>query len=118
MSPSADKDDLLPGTLDLIVLKTLDTLGPLHGYGITRRIRQVSEDLIQLNQGTLYPALLRLEQKGWIGSEWGLTDTKRQARFYKLTASGRRQLGKEASRWDRMAALMMRVLQRPGGGPW
>jgi PadR family transcriptional regulator len=118
MSPSADKDDLLPGTLDLIVLKTLDTLGPLHGYGITRRIRQVSEDLIQLNQGTLYPALLRLEQQGWIRSEWGLTDTKRQARFYKLTAAGRRQLGKEASRWDRMAALMMRVLQRPGGGPW
>ena len=118
MSPSADRDDLLPGTLDLIVLKTLDTLGPLHGYGITRRIRQVSEDLIHLNQGTLYPALLRLEQKGWIRSEWGVTTTKRQARFYRLTASGRRQLGKEASRWDRMASLMMRVLERPGGGPW
>ena len=96
------------------MLKTLDTLGPLHGYGITRRIRQVSEDLIQLNQGTLYPALLRLEQRGWIKSEWGLTDTKREARFYKLTAAGRRQLGKEASRWDRMASVMLRVLQ--GGG--
>ena len=95
MSQASSKDDLLPGTLDLIVLKTLDTLGPLHGYGITRRIRQVSEDLIQLNQGTLYPALLRLEQRGWIKSEWGLTDTKREARFYKLTAAGRRQLGKE-----------------------
>jgi PadR family transcriptional regulator len=114
MSQPASKDDLLPGTLDLIVLKTLDTLGPLHGYGITRRIRQVSEDLIQLNQGTLYPALLRLEQRGWIKSEWGLTDTKREARFYKLTAAGRRQLGKEASRWDRMASVMLRVLQ--GGG--
>jgi PadR family transcriptional regulator PadR len=116
MSPPAPKDDLLPGTLDLIVLKTLETLGPLHGYGITRRIRQVSADLIRLNQGSLYPALLRLEQKGWISSEWGLTDTKREARFYKLTAAGRRQLAKEASRWDRMASLMMRVLQGPGGG--
>jgi PadR family transcriptional regulator len=116
MSASPSKDDLMPGTLDLIVLKTLDTLGPLHGYGITRRIRQVSEDLIRLNQGTLYPALLRLEQKGWIRSAWGLTETKRQARFYTLTAAGRRQLGREASRWDRMAGLMMRVLQGAGGG--
>jgi PadR family transcriptional regulator PadR len=118
MSAPASRDDLLPGTLDLIVLKTLDTLGPLHGYGITRRIRQVSEDLIHLNQGTLYPALLRLEQKGWIRSEWGVTDTKREARFYRLSAAGRRQLGREESRWDRMASIMLRVLQRPGEGPW
>jgi|SRR5436190_19463339 len=118
MSRPAAKDDLFPGTLDLIILKTLETLGPLHGYGITRRIRQVSEELIHLNQGTLYPALLRLEQKGWIASSWGVTETKREARFYKLTAAGRRQLGKEASRWERMAGLMMRVMQRPGGGPW
>jgi transcriptional regulator len=115
MSADAPKDDLLPGTLDLIVLKTLDTLGPLHGYGITRRIRQVSEDLIRLNQGTLYPALLRLEQKGWIKSEWGQTETKRQARFYRLTAAGRRQLNHETGRWDRMASLMMRVLQGTRG---
>ena len=115
MSQASSKDDLLPGTLDLIVLKTLDTLGPLHGYGITRRIRQVSEDLIQLNQGTLYPALLRLEQRGWIKSEWGLTDTKREARFYRLTPAGRRQLGREASRWGRMASVMLRVLQGNGG---
>jgi PadR family transcriptional regulator, regulatory protein PadR len=116
LSSPAPKDDLLPGTLDLIVLKTLDTLGPLHGYGITRRIRQVSEDLIRLNQGSLYPALLRLEQKGWIRSDWGLTATKREARFYKLTAAGRKQLGKETGRWDRMARLMTRVLQGPEGG--
>jgi len=111
----SDKADVLPGTLDLIVLKTLDTLGPLHGYGITTRIRQVSEDLIHLNQGTLYPALLRLEQKGWIGSDWGVTDTKRKARFYKLTAAGRRQLRKEATKWDRMVGVMVRVMQGTQG---
>lgn len=105
------KADVLPGTLDLIVLKTLDTLGPLHGYAITQRVRQVSDDLIQLNQGTLYPALLRLEQKGWIRSEWGLTDTKRRARFYQLTPAGRGQLGHEASNWERMANVMLRVLR-------
>jgi len=112
----SDRAELLPGTLDLIILKTLDTLGPLHGYGITRRIRQVSEDLILLNQGTLYPALLRLEQKAWIRSAWGQTETGREARFYRLTASGRRQIVKEATRWDRMAAMMMRVLQGTEGG--
>jgi PadR family transcriptional regulator, regulatory protein PadR len=107
----SDRAELLPGTLDLIILKTLETLGPLHGYGITRRIRQVSEDLIRLNQGTLYPALLRLEQKGWIRSAWGQTETGREARFYRLTAAGRRQIGKEATKWDRTAAMMMRVLR-------
>jgi len=111
MSTGPAKAEVLPGTLDLIVLKTLDTLGPLHGYGITRRIRQVSEELIRLNQGTLYPALLRLEQKGWVRSQWGLTETKRKARFYRLTAAGRRQLGAEASNWERMASIMMRVLE-------
>ena len=111
----SDRAELLPGTLDLIILKTLETLGPLHGYGITRRIRQVSEDLILLNQGTLYPALLRLEQKGWIRSAWGRTETGREARFYRLTAAGRRQIAKESTKWDRMAALMMRVLQGTEG---
>jgi PadR family transcriptional regulator PadR len=116
MSTPPERDELLPGTLDLIILKTLDTLGPLHGYGITRRIRQVSGDLLHLNQGTLYPALLRLEQKGWIQSEWGLTDTKRRARFYKLSRAGRRQLGKEVGKWGRMAAVMFRVLQGTSEG--
>jgi PadR family transcriptional regulator len=108
-------EPLLPGTLDLIILKTLETLGPLHGYGITRRIRQVSEDLVRLNQGTLYPALLRLEQKGWISSAWGQTDTGRRARFYKLSAAGRKQIVHQAGKWDRMAAMMMRVLQGADG---
>jgi PadR family transcriptional regulator, regulatory protein PadR len=107
----SERAELLPGTLDLIILKTLETLGPLHGYGITRRIRQVSEDLIRLNQGTLYPALLRLEQKGWIRSAWGQTETGREARFYRLTGAGRQQIGKEATKWDRTAAMMMRVLR-------
>lgn len=111
----SDKTDVLPGTLDLIILKTLETLGPLHGYGITRRIQQVSESLIVLNQGTLYPALLRLEQRGWIRSAWGTTETGREARFYRLTAAGRRQVSKEASKWDRMAAVMMRVLRGTEG---
>src|SRR5260370_19723631 len=104
------KADVLPGTLDLIILKTLESLGPLHGYGITSRIKQVSEELIQLNQGTLYPALLRLEQKKWTRSEWGLTDTKRKARFYDLTAKGRKQLAEEADKWDRMVAAMIKVM--------
>jgi transcriptional regulator len=111
----SDRAELLPGTLDLIILKTLETLGPLHGYGITRRIRQVSEELILLNQGTLYPALLRLEQKGWIRSAWGQTETGRKARFYRLTAAGRRQISTEATKWDRTAAMMMRVLQGTEG---
>lgn len=111
----SDKAELLPGTLDLIILKSVETLGPLHGYAITRRIRQVSEDLILLNQGTLYPALLRLEQKGWLRSGWGQTDTGREARFYRLTAAGRRQIAKEATKWDRTVAMMMRILQGTEG---
>ena len=91
-----DKADILPGTLDLLVLKTLDTLGPLHGFGSARRIEQVSKDLLRLNQGTLYPALLRLEQKGWIRSKWGASENNRRARFYSLTRSGRKQLAEEA----------------------
>jgi transcriptional regulator len=105
-----DKADILPGTLDLLVLKTLDTLGPLHGFGIARRLEQVSEDLLHLNQGTLYPALLRLEQKGWIRSKWGASENNRRARFYSLTKSGRKQLAEEARNWERMAAVMARLL--------
>lgn len=104
------KTDVLQGTLDLMVLKTLDTLGTQHGYGIAQRLQQVSNDLLQLNQGTLYPALLRLEQRGWIASKWGVSDNNRKARFYTLTRAGRRQLQREADDWQRMAAIMARVL--------
>jgi PadR family transcriptional regulator PadR len=105
------KSDLLHGTLDLLVLKTLETLGPLHGWGIARRLEQISEDLLYLNQGTLYPALLRLEQRGWIHSEWGVSENNRRARFYSLTKSGRKQLEREAENWHRMSALIGRVLE-------
>ena len=104
------KRDVLPGTLDLLVLKTLESMGPLHGFGIARRIEQVSENLLHLNQGTLYPALLRLEQRGWITSEWGTSDNNRRARFYSLTATGRKQLLKEAQDWERMAGIIARLL--------
>jgi transcriptional regulator len=106
------RGEVLPGTLDLIVLKTLETLGPLHGYGIAVRIQQVSENLLTLNQGTLYPALLRLEQRGWISSKWGTSDNNRRAKFYSLTARGRKQLAAEAESWERMASLMSRLLVR------
>jgi transcriptional regulator len=102
--------EVLQGTLDLIVLKTLDTLGPLHGYGIAQRIQQVSQDLLHLNQGTLYPALLRLEQHGWVSSRWGTSENNRRAKYYSLTRSGRKQLTAEAESWERMAALIARFL--------
>lgn len=107
--------EVLQGTLDLIVLKTLDTLGPLHGYGIAVRIQQVSADLLRLNQGTLYPALLRLEQRGWISSKWGVSDNNRKAKFYSLTRRGRKQLLAETESWERMAALIARLLRRTEG---
>ena len=105
-----EKSDVLQGTLDLIVLKTLDTLGPTHGYGIAVRLQQVSANILQLNQGTLYPALLRLEQKGWISSEWGESENKRRARFYSLTKSGKKQLREEQANWERFAGVMQSVL--------
>ena len=104
------RGDVLQGTLDLIVLKTLDAMGSLHGYGIAQRIQQVSEDLMKLNQGTLYPALLRLEQRGWITSKWGVSENNRKARFYSLTRAGRKQLAKEAESWERMSAMIARLL--------
>lgn len=104
------KTDVMQGTLDLMVLKTLEALGPQHGYGIARRIEQVSENLLQLNQGTLYPALLRLQQRGWIKSEWGLSDNNRKARFYQLTNAGRRQLAAETKNWERISGVMARLL--------
>ncbi|MBZ5493418.1 MAG: PadR family transcriptional regulator [Acidobacteriia bacterium] len=104
------KTDVLQGTLDLMVLKTLEALGPLHGYGIARRIEQVSENLLQLNQGTLYPALLRLQQRGWIKSEWGTSENNRKAKFYSLSPAGRRQLAVEAKNWERISGVMARLL--------
>src|ERR1700676_1303327 len=111
---SQSKSDVLQGTLDLMVLKTLDTLGRQHGYGIAQRIQQVSEDVLHLNQGTLYPALLRLEQQGWISSKWGVSDNNRKAKYYSLTRSGRKQLLAETESWERMAALMTRLLGAEG----
>lgn len=104
------KSEVLQGTLDLIVLKTLESMGPLHGFGIARRIEQVSQDLLSMNQGTLYPALLRLEQRGWITSKWGISENKRKARFYSLTKAGRKQLEQETENWEQMAALISRLL--------
>jgi len=105
------KSEVLQGTLDLLVLKTLDSMGPMHGFGIAMRIQQVSEDLLKLNQGTLYPALLRLEQRGWIASKWGVSENNRKAKFYSLTRHGRKQLEVEAESWDRMSAMINRVLR-------
>ena len=102
--------EVLQGTLDLLVLKTLDTLGPTHGFGISLRIQQVSRELLRLNQGTLYPALLRLEQRGWIASKWGVSDNNRKAKFYSLTRLGRKRLQDETAEWYQMAAVINRVL--------
>jgi PadR family transcriptional regulator PadR len=100
------------GTLDLMVLKTLDGLGPLHGYGLARRIEQVTEGGLSLNQGTIYPALLRLEQKGWVKSSWGTSDNNRRARFYAITAAGRKQLTTEEDLWARTVAMVGRLLEQ------
>ena len=104
------KSDVLQGTLDLMVLKTLQAMGPLHGYGIARRIEQVSDNSLSLNQGTIYPALLRLEQRGWIKSEWGTSETNRRAKFYSLSRIGRKQIEEEEKSWERIAATMARFL--------
>ena len=107
MSP---KKDVHQGTLALMVLKTLETLGPLHGYGIARRIEQTSGDLLSVNYGTLYPALLKLEQEGYISSEWGTSDNNRKARYYKLTRAGRKQLQRQAHEWAETTAILARFL--------
>ncbi len=105
------KSEVLQGTLDLLVLKTLDTLGAMHGYGIAQRIRQMSGELLDLNQGTLYPALVRLDQRGWIRAQWRVTENNRRAKFYSLTVSGRRRLQKETDDWVRMSGVINRVLE-------
>ena len=108
------KADVLQGTLDLMVLQTLSALGPLHGYAIAARLEQVSGGALQLNMGTLYPGLMRLEQRGFVRAEWGVTDNNRKARFYTITAAGRRQLGTEKAEWERMASIMHRLLRGQG----
>ena len=105
------KSEVVQGTLDLLVLKTLESVGPLHGFGIAVRIQHVSKDLLQLNQGTLYPALLRLQERGWIVSKWGVSENNRKAKYYSLTRAGRRQLLEEVESWDRMSAMINRVLR-------
>ncbi len=108
--PTADAD--IPyGTLDLMVLKTLQAMGPLHGYGIARRIEQLAQGMLALNQGTIYPALLRLEQKGWITSRWGTSENNRRARFYEITRAGKKQLAVETESWERTVAIMSKMLE-------
>ena len=104
------KQEVLPGTLNLLILKTLATLGPLHGYGIARRIEQVSGDLLELNQGTIYPALLKLEQMRWIRTKWSTSENNRRAKYYSLTAAGKKQLVKEQEEWQRTSAIVTRFL--------
>ncbi|HTZ58115.1 MAG TPA: PadR family transcriptional regulator [Acidobacteriaceae bacterium] len=111
------KLDLLQGTLDLMVLQTLETMGPLHGYGIARRIEQVSGNEVLLNQGTIYASLIRLQQRGWIAAKWGTSDNNRKAKFYSITQAGRKQLARDAAYWERLTEVMGRVLamQSEGG---
>ncbi len=111
MSKQESQPEVLQGTLDLMVLRTLETMGPQHGLGLAKRIEQISEGTLSLNQGTLYPALLRLEQRGWIRSKWGTSDNNRRARFYSLTAAGRRQIAEEQAGWTRLVSLMSRFLR-------
>jgi transcriptional regulator len=108
--PQEHKLDLLQGTLDVMVLRTLQALGPMHGYGIARRIEQVSGDQILLNQGTIYAALVRLQQRGWIAAEWGTSDNNRRAKFYSITKRGRKQLAEDVAYWQRLSEVMGRVL--------
>ena len=108
-----ERVEILEGTLDLMVLQTLESMGPLHGYGIARRIEQVSEDALRLNQGTIYAALLRLLERRWISSEWGVSDNNRKAKFYSITKAGKKQLAAETAKWDRIAGIMDRLLERP-----
>jgi PadR family transcriptional regulator PadR len=111
MSKGTPKSEVLQGTLDLMVLKTLDALGPLHGYGIARRIEQVSEDVLHLNEGTLYTALLRLQEQGWIAASWGASENNRKAKFYSITRNGRKQLASETANWERISGVIARLLQ-------
>jgi len=106
-----NRSDILQGTLDLMVLQTLEAMGPLHGYGVARRIEQISEDVLQLNQGTIYASLLRLQQRRWISASWGISENNRRAKFYAITRAGRKQLAAQARNWERISAVMMRMLR-------
>lgn len=108
------KSEILQGTLDLMVLQTLDAMGPLHGYGLARRIEQVSHDVLQLNQGTIYASLLRLQQRRWISADWGTSENNRRAKFYTITKAGRKQLAAEAENWERIAGVIGRLLRLAG----
>jgi transcriptional regulator len=110
MSPKKAKSDVRQGTLALMILRTLDVLGPLHGYGLARRIEQISGDVLAVNQGTLYPVLLKLEQEGSIASDWGVSENNRRARFYRLTRAGRKQLAEETRHWEQSASIIERFL--------
>src|SRR5260370_1035777 len=112
---AGDNSEVLQGTLDLMVLKTLDAMGALHGYGIARRIEQVSEDVVRLNQGTIYASLLRLQQQRWIAAEWGVSENNRKAKFYSITRAGKKQLAAEAANWERVAGVMSRMLALEAG---
>ena len=112
---SDPRTEVLQGTLDLMILKTLDTMGAQHGYGIARRIEQLSNDLLRMNQGTLYPAVLRLEQRGWISSKWGVSENNRRAKFYSITRAGQRQLAAETENWERVAGIIARMLGQTQG---
>ena len=114
---NTDKSEVLQGTLDLMILKTLQALGLLHGFGIARRIEQVSEDVLTLNEGTVYTSLLRLQQRGWIDSEWGTSENNRKARFYSITRRGRKQLAVETENWERISGVIGRVLRLEEGKP-
>src|SRR4051812_4243129 len=114
MSKGAPKSEVLQGTLDLMILKTLQALGPLHGFGIARRIEQVSEAVLQLNEGTVYTSLLRLQQQGWIASDWGISENNRKAKFYSITKSGLKQLAKETADWEQISGVIGRVLRLEG----
>ncbi len=111
LAMTKDRSEVLQGTLDLMVLKTLDALGPLHGYGVARRIEQLSDDLLRLNEGTVYASLLRLLQKDWIRSEWGVSESNRKAKFYSITKTGRKQLARETRSWERISGVIGRVLR-------
>jgi len=110
------RSEVLQGTLDLMILKTLDALGPLHGYGIARRLEQLSEEVLQLNEGTVYTSLSRLQLRGWISSDWDTSENNRKARFYSITRRGRKQLSSETENWDRISSVIGRILKLEGRG--
>jgi transcriptional regulator len=113
-TPPTTKSEVLQGTLDLMILKTLQALGPLHGFGIARRIEQISEDVLELNEGTVYTSLLRLQQQGWIAADWGTSENNRKAKFYSITKSGLKQLTRETESWERISGVIGRVLRLEG----